>query len=95
MKDLLVVTGYVRGGCSPVGDEKVVSNLYRPVGRNPGIYDCQRRKIGMQILIEPEGFTKHHEKEFASLSKGPLNSILVKGHLVVGGLFCFCKILVL
>ncbi len=49
MKELLPVTGYIRGGCSPVRDEKRVSDVYS--SQLPRLrYDlCQRRGAGIAV----------------------------------------------
>ena len=41
MKELLPVTGYIRGGCSPDRDEEGLPDLHPYVGRDASVYLCQ------------------------------------------------------
>ena len=54
VKDLLSVTGYIRGGCSPIGMKKAfptymdeTASLYDEIGVSAGCRGCQ-------ILLSPE-----------------------------------------
>ena len=67
MKDLLSVTGYIRGGCSPIGMKK----QYRTFIHESA---CAREKIavsagvrGAQIIIEPGTLKSFIRAEFADL----------------------------
>lgn len=68
MKDLLAVTGYIRGGCSPVGmkkrypaylDETAV--LFQQIAVSAG----QR---GVQVLINPEKLAEFIQADYADLT---------------------------
>lgn len=68
MKELLPVTGYIRGGCSPVGmkkkyptylDETAV--LYQKIAVSAG----QR---GVQVLINPEKLAEFIQADYADLT---------------------------
>ncbi|MDO4268781.1 MAG: Cys-tRNA(Pro) deacylase [Eubacteriales bacterium] len=69
MKELLPVTGYIRGGCSPVGmkkkfptfiDETAV--LFDEIAVSAGIR-------GAQIILAPEELRRYTEAEFADLTQ--------------------------
>ncbi len=46
MKELLTSTGYVRGGCSPVGMKKIAAHVFPLHGGRPSLHLCQRRCPG-------------------------------------------------
>lgn len=67
MKDLLPTTGYVRGGCSPVGMKKLfptyideTAQLYNEIYVSPGVR-------GTQIKLSPFDLKKAVNAEFADL----------------------------
>lgn len=67
MKELLPVTGYIRGGCSPVGMKKKfptyieeTAELFDEIAVSAG---CR----GMQIIVNPEDLRRYTDAEFTSL----------------------------
>lgn len=67
MKDLLSVTGYIRGGCSPIGMKKKypiyieeTAILYEEIAVSAGVR-------GKQLLLSPEDLRHYVDGEFASL----------------------------
>ena len=67
MKDLLGMTGYVRGGCSPIGMKKKFPTyieetavLYDEIAVSAGVR-------GAQIIINPEKLREFTDAQFASL----------------------------
>ena len=67
MKDLLPLTGYIRGGCSPVGMKKRFPTYIE----EPAIlYDritVSAGQRGVQISVEPDKLAGYLEAEFAPL----------------------------
>lgn len=68
MKDLLSVTGYIRGGCSPVGMKKKFPTfidetaiLFDEIAVSAGIR-------GAQIIVEPNALCEYVEAEFVDLT---------------------------
>ena len=68
MKDLLSVTGYIRGGCSPVGMKKKFPTfidetaiLFEEIAVSAGIR-------GAQIIVEPNALCEYVEAEFVDLT---------------------------
>lgn len=68
MKDLLSVTGYIRGGCSPVGMKKKFPTfidetaiLLDEIAVSAGIR-------GAQIIVEPNALCEYVEAEFVDLT---------------------------
>lgn len=69
MKDLLGITGYVRGGCSPIGMKKKfpvffdeTAILFEKIAVSAGVR-------GAQIIINPEALCKYVEGEYMDLVK--------------------------
>ena len=68
MKDLLSVTGYIRGGCSPIGMKKKFPTfidetaiLFDEIAVSAGIR-------GAQIIVEPNALCEYVEAEFVDLT---------------------------
>lgn len=68
--DLLKVTGYVRGGCSPVGMKKKYPTVFDESAlAQPRIYVSGGR-IGTQICCEPAGLMKAVQGSAAHITQG-------------------------
>ena len=68
-KDLLKLTGYIHGGCSPIGMKKKyptyieeTAQLFDEIGISAGVRGCQ-------IFADPEKLAGYLEAEFCSLVK--------------------------
>ena len=69
VKELFALTGYVRGGCSPLGAKKKY-----PVWIDETAILSERISIsagqrGLQLILSPEDLQKATQAEFADLSK--------------------------
>lgn len=67
MKDLLSVTGYIRGGCSPIGMKKQFPTFVEESGI---LYDQIAISAGLrgqQIIISPQSLVTFLKGKFASL----------------------------
>ena len=53
MKDLLPVTGYLRGGCSPVGMKKLFPTVFHSSVENLPTVIVSAGKIGYQVEVKP------------------------------------------
>lgn len=69
MKELLPVTGYIRGGCSPVGMKKKfptyieeTAELFDEIAVSAGIR-------GAQVILNPEDLCRYIEAVFADLTQ--------------------------
>ena len=65
MKDLLPLTGYIRGGCSPVGMKKRFPTY---IEETAILYDritVSAGQRGVQISVEPDKLAGYLEAEFA------------------------------
>jgi Cys-tRNA(Pro)/Cys-tRNA(Cys) deacylase len=69
VKDLQKWTGYIRGGCSPVGMKKNYPTYIdrRAIGSNKIVVSAG--KIGMQIEIEPQLLAESVSAKFLELTK--------------------------
>ena len=54
VKDINKITGYIRGGCSPVGMKKQFVTTYHETARNNPVIMVSGGKIGTQIELSPE-----------------------------------------
>ena len=68
MKELLPTTGYIRGGCSPIGMKKKFPTyieetavLFDEIAVSAGIR-------GAQVILNPEDLKSYTEAEYASLT---------------------------
>lgn len=69
MKELLPTTGYIRGGCSPLGMKKHFPTYYHSTMRALGEVFVSAGVRGMQIGISPADLVKATDGEFAELIK--------------------------
>ena len=53
VKDITAVTGYVRGGCSPVGMKKPYPTIFHQTALEFGTSYVSAGKIGAQVEVEP------------------------------------------
>lgn len=68
MKDLLKVTGYVRGGCSPIGMKKEYPIIFDKTVERLGIIIVSAGKIGYQIECKPEDLLALTKAKIAALT---------------------------
>jgi len=69
LKELLPLTGYVHGGCSPIGMKKAFPTfLDRSAEANPAIV-FSAGKIGRQVELAPADLAKVIRFSFANLTK--------------------------
>lgn len=69
VKDLLPLTGYVRGGCSPVGMKKLFPTY---IHETAILYDAiyvSAGKKGLQMRVNPEELGRLTRAEFADITK--------------------------
>lgn len=69
VKELLPLTGYVHGGCSPVGMKKLLPAW---IDENAILYDkifVSGGRVGLNLEINPEALASFLPAEFVSLTK--------------------------
>ncbi len=67
LKDLLPTTGYVHGGCSPVGMKKRFPTFLHESARNFESILLSAGRIGAQVEISPDELAKAVSYSFADL----------------------------
>lgn len=68
VKDLLPNTGYIRGGCSPIGMKKQYPTFVDISAKQVDEMYVSAGKIGMQICITPENLVKAANAQLVSLT---------------------------
>lgn len=58
VKDLKALTGYVRGGCSPIGMKKAFPTVVDAKAKNQPYILVSAGKIGLQLKIKPDDVIK-------------------------------------
>lgn len=69
VKDLLGLTGYIRGGCSPLGMKKLFPTFIDLSAKNLDEIIVSAGKIGMQIQLKPTDLIANTKGEFAIISR--------------------------
>lgn len=68
MKELLPVTGYIRGGCSPIGMKKhFPTYIHQTAAQYPYIYVSAGQR-GLQIKVAPDDILREARAEYAELT---------------------------
>ncbi len=68
-KDLLKLTGYVHGGCSPIGMKKVFPTVVDSTALDWETIFVSGGKVGLQIEINPRDFEKLIDVKFEKVTK--------------------------
>lgn len=69
VKDLLAVTGYIRGGCSPIGMKKKFKTVVDSSAKNQETVYVSGGKIGFQIEIAPSELLKAADARYENIIK--------------------------
>lgn len=67
VKDLLAVTGYIRGGCSPVGMKKAYKTVIDQSAESLETIVISGGKIGFQIELAPADLARAARAEFGAV----------------------------
>lgn len=70
VKDILTLTGYIRGGCSPIGMKKPFPTFLSEKARELDKIIVSAGKIGMQLKLPPKELLKVTNGQFADLTVG-------------------------
>lgn len=68
-KDLLPLTGYIHGGCSPIGMKKQFRTVVHETAKSFDAIFCSGGRIGLQIELSPDALGKVVRLEFADIIK--------------------------
>lgn len=69
VRELLPLTGYVKGGCSPIGMKKRLPTLIDEPAKELKEFYISAGRIGQQILMNPQDLVKLLKCGFAPLSE--------------------------
>ncbi|MEQ6377497.1 Cys-tRNA(Pro) deacylase [Bacillaceae bacterium S4-13-58] len=67
VKELLGITGYVRGGCSPIGMKKSFPTYIEKTATALDFIIVSAGKIGMQLKLSPQDLAEVSRAEFADI----------------------------
>lgn len=68
VKDILTVTGYIRGGCSPLGMKKPYRTVIHESARELERIIVSGGRLGLQLEFTPEDLVKACSGEFADIA---------------------------
>lgn len=69
VKDLLPLTGYVRGGCSPIGMKKQFFTTFQAQAEELNRVAVSAGKIGYQVILDPKEIVKLVRGQFGDVIK--------------------------
>ena len=69
LKDLLNVTGYIRGGCSPIGMKKQFPTYIEELAVLQDQICISAGKRGLQIILNPEDLRNLIEAKFEDITQ--------------------------
>ena len=69
VKELLPLTGYVRGGCSPIGMKKLFPTFFDRSAEHQETVLVSAGKIGLQTELSPQDLARLTQGVFADLTK--------------------------
>jgi Cys-tRNA(Pro)/Cys-tRNA(Cys) deacylase len=70
MKELLPLTGYIRGGCSPIGMKKPFPTFIHNTAEGMESFYVSAGMRGMQVKLNPHVLADYIKAEFADVIKG-------------------------
>lgn len=68
VKEILQLTGYIRGGCSPLGMKKPFPSFLARQAENLAEIIISAGKIGMQLKLSPEDLIKTTNGQYADIT---------------------------
>lgn len=69
VKELLSLTGYVRGGCSPIGMKKAYPTFIDETAQLYGKIYVSAGMRGVQLILAPDDLARYTEAVFADLTR--------------------------
>ena len=67
MKDLISVTGYIRGGCSPIGMKKLFPTYIHETALNADEISVSAGQRGVQVILNAASLADYIHASFADL----------------------------
>ncbi len=68
VKDIQSITGYIRGGCSPIGMKKQFRTVIHESGKALETIIVSGGRLGLQLKLTPENLVKACTGEFADIA---------------------------
>jgi Cys-tRNA(Pro)/Cys-tRNA(Cys) deacylase len=68
VKDITAITGYVRGGCSPLGMKKQFPTILHTSAKNYDRIYISGGRIGTTIVLSPEDLVKVTGASYADIT---------------------------
>lgn len=69
VKDLQKTTGYLRGGCSPIGMKKAFRTFIHESAKSLESMTVSGGKIGVQVTVAPEALCRYIDGSFEDITK--------------------------
>lgn len=69
VKELQKVTGYIRGGCSPIGMKKAFRTFIHASAKSLETITVSGGKIGVQVTVAPQALCSYIEGSFEDITK--------------------------
>lgn len=69
VKDIQKITGYIRGGCSPINMKKKYETVYHESAKQCETMMVSAGKIGFQVEVAPDDLVKMTDGIFADICK--------------------------
>lgn len=69
VKELLGLTGYIRGGCSPVGMKKKFPTVFDEIAQLFDKIYVSAGQRGVQMIVDPMQLAEYVEAKFADVTK--------------------------
>ncbi len=69
LKDLQKTTGYIRGGCSPIGMKKSFKTIIEIKAKSRDDITVSGGKIGVQVTLSPEELVNYIKGQFGDVCK--------------------------
>ncbi|WP_338151756.1 YbaK/EbsC family protein [Listeria cornellensis] len=69
MKDLESVTGYIRGGCSPIGMKKLFPTFIADAAESQESILISAGKRGFQVGVNPQALAEVVPAQFVAISR--------------------------
>lgn len=67
VKELLPLTGYIRGGCSPIGMKKQFPTFLEELAAGESRISISAGQRGVQVLLSPEALREYTGAQYCSL----------------------------
>ena len=67
VKDIQSITGYIRGGCSPIGMKKQFPTVIHESAKDLDVIMVSGGRLGLQLVLKPEDLLKACSGSFADI----------------------------